>query len=54
VVEVGELEDFVRTEDGHGPKFDNALRPRVLGGDAELEPARRFILNIVENMKNAV
>ncbi|PPU44627.1 hypothetical protein XarbCFBP7697_01555 [Xanthomonas arboricola] len=53
VVEVGELEGFVRTEDGHGPKWVNAVLARDLGADAELEQARRFTLNLVSDPTNA-
>jgi energy-coupling factor transporter ATP-binding protein EcfA2 len=47
VVEVGELEGFVRTEDGHGPKWVNAVLSRDLARDTELEQARQFSLRLV-------
>jgi len=46
-VEVGELEGFVRTEDGHGPKWVNAVLSRDLARDTELEQARQFSLRLV-------
>ncbi len=47
VVEVGELEGYVRTESGHDPKWVNAVLIRPLATDDELEPARRFVLGLV-------
>lgn len=47
VVEVGELEGYVRTVSGHGPKWVNAVLIRPLATDDELEPARRFVLGLV-------
>lgn len=44
VVEVGELEGYVRTEGGHGPKWVNAVLTRELATDPELEAARTFVL----------
>lgn len=46
VVEVGELEGYVRTEGGHGPKWVNAVLTRDLAIDPELETARKFILEL--------
>lgn len=43
VVEVGELEGFVKTEAGHGPKWVNAVLTRPLATDPELEAARKFV-----------
>jgi hypothetical protein len=43
VVEVGELEGYVRSEGGHGPKWVNAVLARSLASDPELEVARRFV-----------
>ncbi len=43
VVEVGELEGFVKTEAGHGPKWANAVLARPLASDPELETARKFV-----------
>lgn len=43
VVEVGELEGYVRTEGGHGPKWVNAVLTRELATDPELEAARKFV-----------
>lgn len=47
VVEVGELEGFARTEDGHGPKWVNSVLARNLSTDCELEAARQFALKLV-------
>lgn len=46
VVEVGELEGYVRTEGGHGPKWVNAVLTRELAIDPELEAARKFVLKL--------
>lgn len=46
VVEVGELEGFARTEDGHGPKWVNSVLRRDLAGDPELNEARTFSLRL--------
>jgi hypothetical protein len=48
VVEVGELEGFVRTADGHGPKWVNDVLTRDLLNDPELELARRFSLGLIQ------
>ena len=42
VVEVGELEGFCRTVDGHGPKWVNSVLARDLARDPELASAREF------------
>lgn len=47
VVEVGELEGFVRTEGGHGPKWVNTVLSRSLATDPELEDARRFVRELM-------
>lgn len=47
IVEVGELEGFVRTEAGHGPKWVNAVLTRNLATDPELEAARKFVADLV-------
>jgi AAA domain, putative AbiEii toxin, Type IV TA system len=47
VVDVGELEGFVRTADGHGPKWVNEVLARDLSNDPELEQARRFSLGLI-------
>jgi len=43
VVELGELEGFVRTIGGHGPKWVNAALQRDLSKDPELSSARDFV-----------
>jgi hypothetical protein len=48
IVEVGELEGFVRSEGGHGPKWVNAVLRRVhLASDPELAGARDFVRQVV-------
>lgn len=49
VVDVGELESFVKTESSHGPKWVNSVLTRSLVTDPELEDARRFALALVGN-----
>jgi hypothetical protein len=46
VVEVGELEGYVRSEGGHGPKWVNAVLARDLATDTELASARKFVLEL--------
>ncbi len=46
VVEVGELEGYVRTEGGHGPRWVNAVLTRELATDPELDAARKFVLEL--------
>lgn len=46
VVEAGELEGFVRTAGGHGPKWVNEVLKRDLASDPELESARQFVRQI--------
>jgi hypothetical protein len=48
VVDVGELEGFVRTQEGHGPKWVSGALRRNLAVDDELEAARRFVLQLVD------
>ena len=43
VVEVGELEGYVRSEGGHGPKWVNAVLARPIATDPEFEQARSFV-----------
>ncbi len=47
VVQVGELEGFARTVDGHGPKWVNTILARNLNSDPELELARQFALKLI-------
>lgn len=47
VVEVGELEGFVRTEGSHGPKWVNEVLRRPLATDPELECARQFVRRLL-------
>jgi len=46
VVEVGELEGYVRSESGHGPKWVNAVLARPLATDSDLEAARSFVRDL--------
>lgn len=46
VVEVGELEGYVRSEGGHGPKWVNAVLNRQLAVDADLDAARKFVRDL--------
>lgn len=48
IVEVGELENFCRTEGSHGPKWVNAVLNRDLAQDPELAEARTFVKQILE------
>ncbi|HEV2148481.1 MAG TPA: TOPRIM nucleotidyl transferase/hydrolase domain-containing protein [Longimicrobiaceae bacterium] len=43
VVDVGELEQFVKTVPGHGPKWVNELLTTKDLADGELQPAREFV-----------
>lgn len=47
VVEVGELEGFVRTVGNHGPAWVNQVLQRDLRADAELETARQFVRTLI-------
>ena len=49
VVEVGELEGFVRSIGNHGPKWVNEVLEKDLANDRELEDARRFIEKLLTN-----
>jgi hypothetical protein len=48
VVEVGELEGFVRSVGNHGPKWVNAVLTKDLLNDPELDEARKFIIELSE------
>jgi hypothetical protein len=48
IVEVGELESFVKTVGNHGPKWVNEVLKRDLKNDSELEEARKFVKRLVE------
>jgi len=47
VVEVGELESFVKSVGNHGPKWVNEVLEKDLANDPELDKARRFISEVV-------
>jgi hypothetical protein len=53
VVEVGELEGYVRTEGRHGPKWVNAVLERPLASDPELESARQFVARLASQDQRA-
>ncbi len=46
VVELGELESFVKSVGNHGPKWVNEVLTKDLINDPEIEPARKFIEEI--------
>lgn len=47
IVEVGELEGFVKSVGNHGPKWINEVLEKDLGTDPELETARNFIDKVI-------
>jgi hypothetical protein len=47
VVEVGELESFVRSVGNHGPKWVNEVLKKDLSNDAELEQARQYVTKLL-------
>lgn len=47
IVEVGELEGFVRSIGNHGPKWVNEVLSKDLKNDPELQEARDFVLQLV-------
>jgi predicted ATPase len=51
IVEVGQLESFVKSIGNHGPKWVNEVMARNLKSDPELEVARKFI-QLVSESKN--
>lgn len=48
IVEVGELESFVKSIGNHGPKWVNNVLPKDLQNDPEIEAARKFMKEISE------
>ncbi|ASV31852.1 ATP-dependent nuclease [Maribacter cobaltidurans] len=48
IVEVGELESFVKSVGNHGPKWVNEVLTKDLVNDVEIESARNFIKEISE------
>ena len=48
ILEVGELECFDRSVDGHGPKWVNQVLEKDLKSDSELETARKFVTRLLE------
>ncbi len=49
IVEVGELEGFCRSIGNHGPKWVNEVLEKELKNETELQNARNFIKEIIEN-----
>jgi energy-coupling factor transporter ATP-binding protein EcfA2 len=49
VVEVGEVESFVRSVGNHGPKWVNEAIKKNLQADTELDAARKFVSHIIES-----
>jgi hypothetical protein len=47
IVEVGQLESFVKSIGNHGPKWVNEVMVKDLKSDPELEKARKFIQEVV-------
>ncbi|MEO7990065.1 MAG: AAA family ATPase [Chryseolinea sp.] len=47
VVEVGELEGFVKSIGNHGPKWVNEVLVKDLKSDGELEQARQFVRQLI-------
>jgi predicted ATPase len=47
VLEVGELESFVKSVGNHGPKWVSEVLTKDLTTDAELEPARQFVKQFI-------
>ena len=47
IVEVGEVESFVRSVGNHGPKWVNEALKKDLRSDPELEPARKFVSELL-------
>ena len=47
IVEVGELENFVRSIGDHGPAWVNEALKKDLGADPELRDAREFIKRVL-------
>lgn len=48
VVEVGQLESFVKSIGNHGPKWVNEVMLKDLKSDPELEPARAFVQCVIQ------
>lgn len=48
IVEVGQLESFVKSHGNHGPKWVNEVMQKDLKSDSELESARCFIQRVIQ------
>ncbi|MCR6639719.1 MAG: hypothetical protein NVV82_12240 [Sporocytophaga sp.] len=48
ILEVGELESFVKSVGNHGPKWVNEVLAKDLTSDPELQQARDFVSLIVK------
>ena len=51
VVPVGELESFVRSVGGHGPKWVSEVLKKDLANDPELDNAKSFVQSIFPSIK---
>lgn len=49
ILEVGELESFVKSVGNHGPKWVSDVLTKDLKNDPELEVARKFVEQLLEN-----
>ena len=47
ILEVGELESFVKNVGNHGPKWVNEVLGKDLKLDPELETARQFVMKFL-------
>lgn len=47
ILEVGELESFVKSVGNHGPKWVSEVLAKDLKNDRELEPARQFVNQLI-------
>ena len=48
ILEVGELESFVKSVGNHGPKWVNEVLSKNLKDDPELEVARQFVTQLIQ------
>ncbi len=47
ILEVGEVESFVKSVGNHGPKWVNEVLTKDLKNDPELEQARQFVKHLM-------
>ena len=48
VIDVGELESFVKSVGNHGPKWVSEVLEKNLKTDPELEVARKFVRQLIQ------